>query len=130
MTNSGVLLVQNDLKKIVSFAEKCINAGVNEEDIYATVYAEDITRFLKTKGISTIIIDSEQYNLDSATVIKNFSQESHLQLLLVTPNKMKKTLRMLMDKNIKYINSEINSIDLAKVLGYYEPFNLKKVVHM
>lgn len=125
-----ILLVQDDLKKIVEFAQKCVEADVDESSIFATVNPEDIPRFLNTKNISTIIIDSDLYNLNSASVIKNYSLEQPIQVLLITSNMSKKTIRMIMDRNLKYINSGITSKDLGKILGTVEEFSFKKVVHM
>lgn len=125
-----VLLVQDDLNKIVGFAQKCQEAGIDESSIFATVYPEDISRFLNTKDISTIIIDSELYNLSSASVIKNYSNEQDIQVLLVTNNISKKTIRMLMDKNLKYIHSSIKGSDLGKILGIFQEFCFKKVADL
>lgn len=125
-----ILLVQDDLKKIVGFAQKCVEAGIDESSILATVNPEDISRFLNTKNISVIIIDSDLYNLNSASIIKNYSLEQDLQVLLVTSQMTKKTIRMIMDKNLKYINANILSNDLGKILGTVKEFSLKKVMHL
>jgi len=128
--NIGILLVQSDLNKIVSMSEKCISAGIDDETIYATVYGEDIQKFLMGKGIGTVIIDADMYNMESASILKTYSSLSDLDVILVTKTSMRKTIRMIMDENLKYINAEISSEDLAKVLGIYQPFWFKKVVHL
>lgn len=130
MDNLKLLLVQNDLKKIVNFSEKCINAGVDENSIYATVYAEDIDKFVKSKEINTVIIDSELYNLNSASILRSYAQEKKLKVLLVTSAFTKKTIRMLMDKNLEYIHCEIDSKSLAEILGLNKRVYFKKAVHM
>ncbi len=128
--NTGILLVQSDLNKIVSMSEKCISAGIDDETIYATVYGEDIQKFLMSKGIGTVIIDADMYNMETASILKAYSSFSDLDVILVTKTAMKKTIRMIMDENLKYINAEISSEDLARVLGIYQPFWFKKVVHL
>jgi len=128
--NIGILLVQSDLNKIVSMSEKCISAGIDDETIYATIYGEDIQKFLMSKGIGTVIIDSDMYNMETASILKAYSSLSDLDVILVTKTSMKKTIRMIMDENLKYINAEISSENLARVLGIYQPFWFKKVVHL
>lgn len=128
--NTGVLLVQSDLNRIVSMSEKCISAGIDDETIYATIYGEDIQKFLMSKGIGTVIIDSDMYNMTTASILRAYSEQSDLDVILVTKTSMRKTIRMIMDENLKYINAEISSEDLAKVLGIYQPYWFKKVVHL
>lgn len=125
-----ILLVQDNLKKIVGFSQKCVEAGIDESSIFATVYPEDIARFLNTKNISTIIIDSELYNLNTASVIKSYSSEQDIRILLVTSMMSKKTIRMIMDKNLKYINQSISSNDLGKILSRFDEVSLKKVIDL
>lgn len=125
-----ILLVQRDLKDIVSLSEKCIEAGVDENTIYATVSSDDISRFLNTKNISTILIDLELYDLGSASTIKNHALNANLQTLLIKSAFSKKTIRMMMDKNLKYISLNMKSEDLAKVLFTDDELDCKKVVHL
>lgn len=127
--NSGLLLVQSDLKKIVAMSEKCICAGVDDEVIYATVCGDDIQKFLMGKNIGTVIIDSEMYNMGTASILKAYSKVSDLKVILVTTSFARKTIRMIMDEDLKYINAEIKCTDLSRVLGIYEPFSFKKVMH-
>lgn len=130
MENGCVLLVQTDLKKIVSFAQKCIEAGIDEKKIFATVYPGDIPRFLNAQGIGSIIIDSELYNHSSANTLRTCAQERDLNVLLVTSDRFKKTIRMMMDKNLRYISQSISSDDLAQIINYDCNWSYKKVVHM
>ncbi len=129
-TLNGILIVQDDLQKIVNFSEKCLKAGIDESGIYATVYATDIYRLLSTKNISTIIIDSEFYNLSTAATLAKFSAEKGLQVLLVTSNRFKKTIRMIMDRNLRYINPNISYKDLGIILKPTINSAIQKVVHL
>lgn len=124
------LLVQNDLNKIVELAQKCVEAGIDETNVLATVYPEDISRFLNTKNISTIIIDADLYNLNSASVIKNYSLQKDIKVLLLTSKMSKKTIRMMMDKNLKYISEEITGKDLGIILKMSKEMDFKKVANM
>ncbi len=125
----GILIVRDDLCKVVDFAQKSIEAGVDEAKVFATIEPCDIIRFLNTKSIAAVIIDSEMYNLNTASILKNYSQVQELQILLLTDSKSKRTIRMMMDKNLKYVNSNISSRDLNSIfLSLYAP-SLKKVAH-
>ncbi|MDD3237156.1 MAG: hypothetical protein PHV37_03575 [Candidatus Gastranaerophilales bacterium] len=128
--NNCFLLIRDDLKKIVNFSDKCVNAGIVEDDIFATIYPNDIYKYLKNGLVSTIVIDSELYNLEIATKIKAYSETHNMQLVLITKNKAKRTIRMLMDRNIKYINPEISALDLRDIFNLAESYNIKKAVHM
>ncbi len=125
-----ILIVEKDLKNIVSLSQKCIEAGVDENCIFATISTSDISRFLNTKNISTVIIDSELYNLKSASVIKNFALNENLETILVKSEFTKKTIRMMMDKNLKYISLNMKSNDLSRVLASDDKIVEKKVVHL
>ena len=124
-----ILLVQKDLKDIVSLSQKCIEAGFDENKIYATVSCDDISRFLNTKSISTIIIDSDLYNLKTATNIVNHALSDNLKTILVKSESSQKTIRMIMDKNLKYISMNINAKDLMAILFADSDISAKKVVH-
>lgn len=124
-----VLLVQKELKDIVHLSQKCIDAGVDENVIFATVSSEDITRFLSTKNIATIIIDADLYNLRTASIIQNHAINSNLNIILVKSEFVKKTIRMMMDKNLKYISPNMSISDLAKVI-IPRGNEHKKVVHL
>ncbi len=125
----NILLVREDLCKVVEFAQKCVEAGIDETDIFATIDSSDIIRFLNTKAISTVIIDSDLYNLNTASILKQYSQFQNIQILLITDSKAKKTIRMIMDKNLKYLNPGICPSDLAKIIVPFEVPVLKKVAH-
>ncbi len=129
-TCSSILIVQSDLQRIVNFSQKCLEAGVDESSLYATVYVEDILGLLSTKNISTIIVDADFYNLETASILKYFSEEKNLRVLLVTSNQFRKTIRMIMDKNLKYINPNISACDLNLVLNPTLCPLASKVVHL
>lgn len=124
-----VLLVQKELKDIVHLSQKCIDAGVDENVIFATVSGDDITRFLNTKNIATIIIDADLYNLGTASIIQNHAINSNLNIVIVKSEFIKKTIRMMMDKNLKYISPNMNIEDLAKII-IPDRIEHKKVVHL
>lgn len=125
-----VLLVQKELKEIVHLSQKCIDAGVDENVIFATVSSDDITRFLSTKNISTIIIDAELYNLTTASTIQNHAINSNLNIIIIKSEFVRKTIRMMMDKNLRYISPNMNASDLAKVILPDTRHSHKKVVHL
>ena len=118
MDKKGILLIREDLCKVVDFAQKCVEAGVDETKIFATIDSSDLVRFLNTKSIHTVIIDSDLYNLHTASILKNGAQLQDIQVLLITDSKSKKTLRMMMDKNLKYVNPNITSADLYQTIYY------------
>lgn len=124
-----VLLVQKELKDIVHLSQKCIDAGVDENVIFATVSSDDITRFLNTKNIATIIIDAELYNLGTASIIQNHAINSNLNIIIIKSEFIKKTIRMMMDKNLKYISPNMSIQDLTKIIIPSDN-ERKKVVHL
>ncbi len=126
---SCILIVRDSLGKLVETAQKCIEAGVDENKIYATIDTADVSRLLGSKAISVVIIDSELYNLDTASILKNYSQEQNIQTLLFTDSKSKRTIRMIMDSNLKYLNTNISSGDLSSVFYSILQPELKKVAH-
>ena len=105
INKTSILLIQNDIKAISELTEKCIEAGISERNIFSVTEAENAERYLEIAGISYVIINADMYNYVVASVIEKFSEYFPIQTIITNAKPEQKTLRMMNDKSLIFINS-------------------------
>ena len=118
MIRKSVLLIQNDIKAIAEYTEKCVMSGISERNIFAVSDAESAERYLEIAGISHVVVDANLYNFMVASIIEKFSEYFPIQTIITNAKAEQKTLRMLSDKSLTYVN---NPEELTNaLLGQYQ----------
>lgn len=118
MTRKSVLLIQNDIKAIAEYTEKCVESGVSERNIFAVSDAESAERYLEIAGISHVIVDANLYNFMVSSIVEKFSEYFPIQTIITNAKAEQKTLRMLNDKSLTYVNTP-EELPMA-ILGQYQ----------
>ncbi len=113
ISKTSVLIIQEDLNTIAEITEKCIEAGIAEKHIFSVTECDSAQRYLEIAGISYVIIDANMYNFVIASVIEQFSEYFPIQTIITNSTLEQKTLRMMNDKSLTYIDSYD---ELAEVL--------------
>lgn len=117
ITRKSVLLIQNDIKAVAEYTEKCVESGVSERNIFAVSDAESAERYLEIAGISHVIVDANLYNFMVASIVEKFSEYFPIQTIITDAKPEQKTLRMLSDKSLTYVNAP-EELPMA-ILGQY-----------
>jgi len=78
---------------------------------------------LEIAGISYVIVDADMYNFVVASVIEKFSEYFPIQTIITNANPEQKTLRMMNDKSLVFVNSieelpEVLNRRITPVLSY------------
>lgn len=102
----SVLLIQNNIKTLAELTEKCLEAGISEKNIFSVSDADSAERYLEIAGISHIIVDASLYNYMVASVIDKFAEYFPIQVIINNIKPEHKTLRMMTDKSLCFIDSE------------------------
>ena len=118
MSRKSVLLIQNDIKAIAEYTEKCVESGVSERNIFAVSDAESAERYLEIAGISHVVVDANLYNFMVSSIVEKFSEYFPIQTIITNAKSEQKTLRMLNDKSLAYVNSP-EELSMA-LLGNYQ----------
>ena len=105
INKTSILLIQKDIKTISELTEKCTDAGVSERNVFYVTEAEAAERYLEIAGISYVIIDADMYNYVVASTIEKFSEYFPIQTIINNAKSEHKTLRMMNDKSLVFINS-------------------------
>ena len=123
ISRKSVLLIQNDIKAIAEYTEKCVESGVSERNIFAVSDAESAERYLEIAGISHVVVDANLYNFMVSSIIEKFSEYFPIQTIITNANPEQKTLRMMNDKSLVFVNSieelpEVLNRRITPVLSY------------
>ena len=118
MSRKSVLLIQNDIKAIAEYTEKCVESGVSERNIFAVSDAESAERYLEIAGISHVVVDANLYNFMVSSIIEKFSEYFPIQTIITNAKAEQKTLRMLSDKSLTYVSTP-EELPIA-LLGQYQ----------
>ena len=118
ISRKSVLLIQNDIKAIAEYTEKCVESGVSERNIFAVSDAESAERYLEIAGISHVVVDANLYNFMVSSIVEKFSEYFPIQTIITNAKSEQKTLRMLNDKSLAYVNSP-EELSMA-LLGNYQ----------
>ena len=113
INKTNILLIQKDIIAISELTEKCIESGISERNIFSVTEIESAERYLEIAGISYVVIDADMYNYVVASVIEKFSEYFPIQIIINNSKSEQKTLRMMSDKSLVYINS---SDELPEIL--------------
>ena len=105
INKTSVLIIQEDLNLIAEITAKCIEAGISEKNIFSVTEADSAERYLEIAGISYVIIDAEMYNFVMVSIIERFSEYFPIQIIITNSNTEQRTLRMVNDKSLTFINS-------------------------
>ena len=105
MTRKSVLLIQDDIKSIAEYTEKCVESGISERNIFAVSDAESAERYLEIAGISHVIVDANLYNFVVSSIVEKFSEYFPIQTIITNAKAEQKTLRMLSDKSLTYVST-------------------------
>lgn len=105
INKTTILLIQNDLKRLSELSEKCLEAGICDKNIFSVSETESAERYLEIAGISYVIIDADLYNFVIADTINKFSEYFPIQTVITNARPEQKTLRMLNDKSLTFLNS-------------------------
>lgn len=134
INKTSILLIQDDLRTLAEISEKCIEAGICERNIFSVSEAESAERYLEIAGISFIIIDADLYNFVVASTIDKFSEYFPIQTIITNAKPEQRTLRMLNDKSLTFLNSlnELPSVlhghgSIIEQYPYTEISNLKNI---
>lgn len=116
INKTSILLINDNLQAIANITEKCLEAGIEERNIFSINETESTERYLEIAGISYVIIDANMYNYLVAETINKFSEYFPIQTIIIKENPEQKTLRMLNDKSLSFVNSidEIPDILIGK----------------
>lgn len=118
MTRKSVLLIQNDIRAIAEYTEKCVESGISERNIFAVSDAESAERYLEIAGISHVVVDANLYNFMVSSVVEKFSKYFPIQTIITNAKAEQKTLRMLSDKSLTYVSTP-EELPIA-LLGQYQ----------
>lgn len=105
INKTSILLIQDDIQALSALTEKCLEAGISERNIFSVSEADSAQRYLEIAGISYVIIDADLYNYVVAETINRFSEYFPIQTVITNAKSEQKTLRMMNDKSLIFINS-------------------------
>ena len=105
INKTNILLIQKDIVAISELTAKCLESGISERNIFSVTEIESAERYLEIAGISYVVIDADMYNYVVASVIEKFSEYFPIQTVINNAKPEQKTLRMMNDKSLVFINS-------------------------
>ncbi len=105
INKTSILLIENDMKSLGEITEKCLEAGVSERNIFSVNETDSAERYLEIAGISYVIINADLYNFVVASTIEKFSAYFPIQVIITGATAEQKTLRMMNDKSLTFLNS-------------------------
>lgn len=114
ISKTNVLIIQQDLNTIAKITEKCIEAGVCENNIFSVTEIDSAQRYLEIAGISYVIINADMYNFVIATVIEQFCEFYPIQVIITGSGHEQRTLRMMNDKFITFADSEEDIVEFLQ----------------
>lgn len=114
INKTTVLLIQNDLMRLSELSEKCLEAGICDRNIFSVSETESAERYLEIAGVSYVIIDADLFNFVIADTINKFSEYFPIQTVITNAKPEQKTLRMLSDKSLTFLNSGDELADILR----------------
>lgn len=134
INKTTILLIQDDIQALSELTEKCLEAGISEKNIFSVTETESAERYLEIAGVSYVIIDADLYNFVVASTISKFSEYFPLQTIITNAKPEQKTLRMMNDKTLTFINSsdELKDVlhgNFERVISYasFEASNFQNI---
>lgn len=105
INKTSILLIQDNLQTLSLLSGKCIEAGISENNIFSVAETESAQRYLEIAGISYIIINADLYNFVIESTINEFSEYFPIHVIITDAKPEQKTLRMLNDKSLTFLNT-------------------------
>lgn len=128
LNKKSILIIQKNIKTLSELTQECLNCGISEKNIFSINDPESAERYLEIAGISHIIVDAELYNVIIESTVEKYSEYFPITVILNNINEKTKTLRMLSNKSLLYLNdiSELKPYLASKPVNMNQ-YNLKAV---
>lgn len=110
-----ILIVQKDFTKVTELIRKCHLADIDEKKIFVTIEPLEIRRYLNTKSITHILIDSSIYNYEISNLIKEFD----VKTIITNTTSSQKTIRLITDKTLNYMDRNASPSVIKALLNPY-----------
>ena len=110
-----VLIVCEKIDEQSLLIEKCLDAGVLEDNIFNHNSIFNIKEALNGE-ISHIIINARLYNYFVFSVLDKFVAEKRLSILIYHGDDEHKTIRLITDERLLHINKNTTALLLRKLL--------------
>ena len=122
----SVLLIQDDIKAVADITAVCLDAGISERHIFSVAEADSAERYLEIAGISCVVVDASLYNYVVSSTIEKFSQYYPIKTVITNAKPEHKTLRMLNDKSLTFVDTEEELV--SAILGRGVDYGLRQVL--
>lgn len=122
----SVLLIQDDIKAIADITAVCLDAGISERHIFSVSEADSAERYLEIAGISCVVVDASLYNYVVSSTIEKFSQYYPIKTVITNAKPEHKTLRMLNDKSLTFVDTEEELV--SAIFGRGADYGLRQVL--
>lgn len=130
INKTTVLLIQKDIKAVSELTEKCLETGICEKNIFAVSDADSAERYLEIAGISYVIVDADMYNYVVASIIEKFSEYFPIHIIITNAKPEQKTLRMMNDKSLTFINSYDEILDVVQDNSRILPYPYSEISNL
>ncbi len=130
INKTTVLLIQKDIKAVSELTEKCLETGICEKNIFAVSDADSAERYLEIAGISYVIVDADMYNYVVASIIEKFSEYFPIHTIITNAKPEQKTLRMMNDKSLTFINSYDEILDVVQDNSRILPYPYSEISNL
>ncbi len=130
INKTTVLLIQKDIKAVSELTEKCLETGICEKNIFAVSDADSAERYLEIAGISYVIVDADMYNYVVASIIEKFSEYFPIHTIITNAKPEQKTLRMMNDKTLTFINSYDEILDVVQDNSRILPYPYSEISNL
>jgi len=110
-----VLIVCEKIEEQSLLIEKCLDAGVLEDNIFNHSSIFNLKEALNGE-ISHIIINARLYNYLVVSVLDKFVEEKKLAVLIYHGDDEHKTIRLITDERLLHINKNTTALLLRKLL--------------
>ena len=121
---------KKDIKAVSELTEKCLETGICEKNIFAVSDADSAERYLEIAGISYVIVDADMYNYVVASIIEKFSEYFPIHTIITNAKPEQKTLRMMNDKTLTFINSYDEILDVVQDNSRILPYPYSEISNL
>ena len=121
---------KKDIKAVSELTEKCLETGICEKNIFAVSDADSAERYLEIAGISYVIVDADMYNYVVASIIEKFSEYFPIHTIITNAKPEQKTLRMMNDKSLTFINSYDEILDVVQDNSRILPYPYSEISNL
>ncbi len=114
-SDKSVLIICESITSQALLTEKCIDAGVKEENIFHHNSIFNIQEIMCDE-LTHVIIDACLYNYFVFSVLDKYINESDLSILIYHGEDGLKTIRLITDNRLLHINSMTTTLLMKKLL--------------